>query len=251
VTLSADGKTLLFREEGEAGGPSYAVYLRKTDGSPAVRLGDGQSLALSPDGKWALSSRGDNQTDLFLLPTGAGEPKQLEGRGIIHGAACWFPDGTRILFSGTESNHGVRLYVQDVTTSKIEAISPEGTNGISFALSPDGRLAAAVGPDGKGYFFPVASGEPRPIPGLQVGEAPVAWSADGRALYIYRGGELPAKVYRLDIASGKRTLWRQLMPPDPAGVEYVGPILPSPDGTAYAYGYRRLLSDLYLVEGLK
>jgi hypothetical protein len=108
-----------------------------------------------------------------------------------------------------------------------------------------------VGPDGKGYFFPVASGEPRPIPGLQVGEAPVAWSADGRALYIYRGGELPAKVYRLDIASGKRTLWRQLMPPDPAGVEYVGPILPSPDGTAYAYGYRRLLSDLYLVEGLK
>jgi dipeptidyl aminopeptidase/acylaminoacyl peptidase len=251
VTLSADGKTLLFREEGEAGGPSYAVYLRKTDGSPAVRLGDGQSLALSPDGKWALSSRGDNQTDLFLLPTGAGEPKQLEGRGIIHGAACWFPDGTRILFSGTESNHGVRLYVQDVTTSKIEAISPEGTNGISFALSPDGRLAAAVGPDGKGYFFPVASGEPKPIPGLQAGEAPVAWSADGRALYIYRGGELPAKVYRLDIASGKRTLWRQLMPPDPAGVEYVGPILPSPDGTAYAYGYRRLLSDLYLVEGLK
>jgi len=92
VTLSADGKTLLFREEGEAGGPSYAVYLRKTDGSPAVRLGDGQSLALSPDGKWALSSRGDNQTDLFLLPTGPGEPKPLDGHGIIHSHACWFPD---------------------------------------------------------------------------------------------------------------------------------------------------------------
>jgi len=250
VTLSADGKTLLFREEGEAGGPSYAVYLRKTDGSPAVRLGDGQSLALSPDGKWALSSRGDNQTDLFLLPTGAGEPKQLDGHGIIHGAASWFPDGTRILFSGTESNHGVRLYVQDITTNKIEAVSPEGTNGISFALSPDGRLAAAVGPDGKGYFFPVTSGEPKLIAGLLPGEVPVAWSADGH-LYVYRGGELPAKVYRLDIASGSRTLWKQLMPPDPAGVEYVGPILPAPGGTAYAYGYRRLLSDLYLVEGLK
>ena len=251
VTLSPDGKTLLFREEGEAGGPSYAVYLRKTDGSPAVRLGDGQSLALSPDGKWALSSRGDNQTDLFLLPTGAGEPKQLDGHGIIHSAAHWFPDGTRILFSGTESNHGVRLYVQDIATNKIEAISPEGTNGLSFALSPDGRLVAAVGPDGKGYLFPVASGEPKLIPGLLAGEAPVAWSADGRSLYIYRGGELPAKIYRLDIISGSRTLWKQLMPPDPAGVEYVGPILPAPDGTAYAYGYRRLLSDLYLVEGLK
>jgi eukaryotic-like serine/threonine-protein kinase len=251
VTLSDDGKMLLFREEGEAGGPSYAVYLRKTDGSPAVRLGDGQSLALSPDGKWALSSRGDNQTDLFLLPTGPGEPKQLDGHGIIHSAARWFPDGTRILFSGTETNHGVRLYIQDVATNKIDAISPEGTNGLSFAMSPDGRFVAAVGPDEKGYLFPVPSGEAKPIPGLLPGEAPVGWSADGRSLYIYRGGELPAKIYRLEIASGNRTLWKQLMPPDPAGVEYVGPILPSPDGTAYAYGYRRLLSDLYLVEGLK
>ena len=125
------------------------------------------------------------------------------------------------------------------------------TNALSFALSPDGRFAAAVGPDQKGYLFPVASGEPKQIPGLLPGEVPVAWSADGRSIYIYRGGELPAKVYRLEIASGSRTLWKQLMPPDPAGVEYVGPILPAPDGTAYAYGYRRLLSDLYLVEGLK
>ena len=251
VTLSPDGKTLLFREEGEAGGPSYAIYLRKTDSSPAVRLGDGQSLALSPDGKWALSSRGDNQTDLFLLPTGAGEPKPLEGHGIIHSAACWFPDGARILFSGTESNHGARLYVQDIASNKSEAISPEGTNALSFALSPDGRLVAGVGPDEKGYFFPVASGEPKPIPGLQAGEAPVGWTTDGGSLYVYRGGELPAKVYLLEIASGRRTLWKQLMPPDPAGVEYVGPVLPTPGGKAYAYGYRRLLSDLYLVEGLK
>jgi Tol biopolymer transport system component/predicted Ser/Thr protein kinase len=251
VTLAPDGKTLLFREEGEAGGPSYAVYLRKTDGSPAVRLGDGQSLALSPDGKWALSSRGDNQTDLFLLPTGPGEPKPLDGHGIIHSHACWFPSGDRILLSGTESNHGVRLYVQNIASNKIEAISPEGTNGLSFALSPDGRLVAAVGPDGKGYFFPVASGESKPIPGLLAGEVPVAWSADGRSLYIYRGGELPAKVYLLEVATGRRTLWKQLMPPDPAGVEYIGPVLPAPDGKAYAYGYRRLLSDLYLVEGLK
>ncbi len=251
VTLSSDGKTLLFREEGEAGGLSYAVYLRKTDGSPAVRLGDGASLALSPDGKWALSSRGDNQSDLFLLPTGPGEPKPLAGHGIVHSAATWFPDGSRILFSGTEANHGVRLYVQDIATNKVATISPEGTNGLSFALSPDGQLAAAVGPDGKGYFFPIGAGEPKIIPGLLAGEAPVAWSADGRSLYVYRSGELPAQVYLLEIATGRRTLWKQLMPPDPAGVEYVGPVLPAPDGKAYAYGYRRLLSDLYLVEGLK
>jgi len=51
--------------------------------------------------------------------------------------------------------------------------------------------------------------------------------------------------------TGQRTLWKQLMPPDPAGVEYVGPILPTPDGKAYVYGYRRMLSDLYVVDGLK
>ena len=79
----------------------------------------------------------------------------------------------------------------------------------------------------------------------------MAWSADGRSLIVYRGGELPAQVYRLEIATGHRTLWKQTMPPDPAGVEYVGPVLPSSNDNAYAYGYRRLLSDLYLVEGLR
>jgi serine/threonine protein kinase/Tol biopolymer transport system component len=251
VTLSTDGKTLLFREEGEAGGPSYAVYVRKTDGSPAVRLGDGQSLALSPDGKWALSCRGDKETDLFLLPTGPGEPRPLEGHDIIHSAATFFPDGKRVLLAGTEPNHGLRLYVQDIDADKVEAVTPEGTNGFSFALSPDGRSIAAVGPDDKAYLFPVPSGDPVPIKGLQPGEVPVAWTADGRSLYVYRGGELPAKVYRLELATGNRVLWKQLMPPDPAGVEFVGPVLPTPDGKSYVYGYRRLLSDLYLVEGLQ
>src|SRR5580692_397717 len=251
VTLSADGQTLQIKKEGEAGGPTYAVYLRKTDGSAAVRLGDGLSLALSPDGKWALSSRGDNQADLFLLPTGPGEPKPLKGHDIVHGAACWFADGKRILISGTEANHGSRLYVQDIDSDKIEAVTPEGTNGLSFALSPDGHTVAAIGPDEKGYFFPIPAGEARPIPGLEAGEVPVKWTPDGRSLYVYRGGDLPSKVFRLEIATGKRTLWKELMPPDPSGVEFVGPVLPTPDGTSYVYGYRRLLSDLYLVEGLQ
>jgi serine/threonine protein kinase/Tol biopolymer transport system component len=251
VTLSADGQSLLFREEGEAGGPTYAVYLRKTDGSPAVRLGDGLSLALSPDGKWALSSRGDNQADLFLLPTGPGDPKPLPGHNIVHGSACWFADGKRILVSGTEANRGTRLYVQDIEDDKIQPVTPEGTNGLSFALSPDGRQVAAIGPDEKGYLFPIPSGDPQPIKGLEAGEVPVAWTADGHSLFVYRGGDLPSKVYRLDIASGNRSLWKELMPPDPSGVEFVGPVLPTPDGKSYVYGYRRLLSDLYLVEGLQ
>ena len=77
------------------------------------------------------------------------------------------------------------------------------------------------------------------------------WSADGKSLYIYRPGEFPAKVNRLDLATGKRTPWRSLAPADPAGVSQIGPIIMTPDASSYIYGYHRTLSDLYLVVGLK
>ena len=79
----------------------------------------------------------------------------------------------------------------------------------------------------------------------------MAWAADGRSLYIYRSGELPAQVQRLDLASGQKQLWKQLMPADDAGVTDIGPILITPDTKTYVYEYGRTLSDLYLVDGLK
>ncbi|MFZ1916957.1 MAG: protein kinase [Terriglobales bacterium] len=252
--ISPDGRNLLFREEGEAGGQSYAVYLRKTDGSPAVRLGDGASLALSPDGKWALCTRPDSLADLFLLPTKAGESKALPRSTVSQfntGRAAWLPDGKRILLSGNEAGHGARLYVLDLEDGKPQPITPEGIDVLTFSLSPDGRAVAAVGPDSKGYFYPIPTGEPRPIKGFNDGEVPVGWTANSSSLYVYRPSDLPAEVYQLNIDTGVRTLWKKLMPPDPAGVEYVGPILPTPDGKAYVYGYRRMLSDLYVVDGLK
>ncbi len=250
-SLSADGKTLLFREEGEAGGESYAAYIRKTDGSPAIRLGDGASLALSPDGKWALCTRADHPTELFLLPTGPGEAKSLGSGPINHSAATWLPDGTKFLSSGAEEGKGARLYVQDVQGGKPQPVTPEGVNALSFALSQDGKTVAVTTAEGRGYLYPIGAGTSRPIPGMEPGEVPIKWGTEDNALFIYRPGELPAKIYRLDLNTGQRKLWHELMPPDPAGVEYVGPILPTPDGEAYVYGYRRLLSDLYLVEGLK
>jgi len=251
VGLSSDGKQMLFFEAGEGGGLSYAAYLRKTDGSPAVRLGDGQALALSPDEKWALATRNDDPTQLFLLPTRAGEIQPLAHENASHVAARWFPDGKRFVFSGTEPGHGARLYLQEAAGGKARAITPEGVNALAFAVSPDGRLVAAVGPEGKGYLYPVSGGEPKPIAGFEVGEEPISWSQDGRSLYVDRPGEMPVRVQRLELPSGQRTLWKQLMPSDPAGVEFIGPVVLTPDSKAYVYGVRQLLSDLYLVEGLK
>ena len=257
--LSADGKTLLFDEEGgggalsysKSGGLSYAVYIRKTDGSPAVLLGEGGARALSPDGKSVVAVTQDSPTQLKLLTTGAGEPKELTNDNVNRGFAHWFPDGKRILFSGNEPGKGVRLYVYELASGKSQAITPEGVNGTRFVISPDSQWVAGIGPDQNGYLYPVGGGEPRMINGLIPGEQPITFSSDGRSLYLYQPGELPAKVDRLDLQTGKRTPWKQLMPSDPAGVENIGPILLTPDAKNCVYGYHRMLADLYLVEGLK
>jgi eukaryotic-like serine/threonine-protein kinase len=257
--ISADGKTLLFDEEGgggalaysKSGGFSYAVYVRKTDGSPAVLLGEGGAVALSPDGKSVVAQTLDSPSQLRLLTTGAGEAQALTRDTINYSWAHWFPDGKRLLVTGNETGKGVRLYVFDVASGQVHPISPEGVNGTSFFVSPDSQWVAGIGPEQHGYLYPVNGGDPRPIKGLNPGEQPITWSADGRSLYIYQPGELPARVDRLDLQTGQRTLWKQLMPSDPAGVETIGPILMTPDASTCVFGYHRMLSDLYLVEGLK
>jgi dipeptidyl aminopeptidase/acylaminoacyl peptidase len=257
--LSADGKTLLFDEEGVGGGVqfgkgqelTYAIYMRGVDGSAAIRLGEGAAAALSPDQQWVIAQTPGIPAQFRLLPTGAGEPKALTNDAINHDTARWLPDGKQFVFAGNEPAHGVRLYLQAVSGGKPQAIAPEGVNGTNFAVSPDGRLVAGIGPDGKGYLYPIHGGEPISISGLLPAEQPIGWTQDSKSLYIYRLGEVPAKVYRLDPATGQRTAWKELMPADPAGVATIGPILITPDGKTYVYGFHRTLADLYLVEGLK
>ncbi|MGC2152952.1 MAG: protein kinase, partial [Terriglobales bacterium] len=257
--LSADGKMLLFDEEGgggsldysKSGGLSYAVYLRKTDGSPAVLLGPGGAVALSPDGKSAIAQTQDSPSQLRLLPTGAGEARALTNDNISHSWAHWFPDGKRILFAGNEPGQGVKLFVYDLASGKSQAISQEGVNGATFVISPDGQWVAGIGPDQKGYLYPVGGGNPVLIPGFNAAEEPIIWSDDNSSIYVYQPGELPASVYRVDVHTGKRTLWKQLMPSDPAGVETIGPIIMTSDAKMCVFGYHRMLADLYLVEGLK
>ncbi len=99
-------------------------------------------------------------------------------------------------------------------------------------------------PTKKDIYIPSAGGDPRLITGLNQGEQPITWSGDGQSLYIYQPGELPARVYRLDVKSGTRTLWKELMPSDPAGVENIGPIYMTPDAKTCVFGYHRMLADL-------
>jgi len=186
-----------------------------------------------------------------LLPTGAGEPRDITKDNVNHGWARWFPDGKRILFAADEPDKGVRFYVYDLASGKSQAISQEGVKRHRLCHLP--RLAAGRRdwPRSERLSVPVGGGDPRLIPGLNQSEQPITWSSDGQSLYIYQPGELPARVYRLDMKSGQRTLWKELMPSDPAGVENIGPIYMTPDAKTCVFGYHRNLADLYLVEGMK
>jgi hypothetical protein len=139
----------------------------------------------------------------------------------------------------------------DVESGASKPMTPEGVDATSFVISPDSSMVATTDADRNGFLYPVSGGTPKPISGFRNGERVITFSSDGTALYVYHPGELPARVDRLDLHTGKRTLWRELMPSDPAGVETIGPILMTPDTKTCVYGYQRTLSDLYLVDGLK
>src|SRR5579863_283086 len=249
--LSLDGKKLLFTESGEAGGENYSSYLRGTDGSPAIRLGDGTSFALSPDQRWVLSGLPKPPVQFTLLPTGAGESKQLTHDQINRLDAHWFPDGKRMMVSADEAGKGVRLYVQDMNGAPAKAITAEGVNASLFTISPDGKQVALVAPDQKPSILSLESGEVHPIAGLEVGEAPITWTSDGRSLFVYRLGEVPATVNKVEVSTGHKQMWKQLVPLDVSGVTDISSVLITPDGNNYVYEYGRTLSDLYLVNDLK
>jgi serine/threonine protein kinase/Tol biopolymer transport system component len=255
--ISSDGKSLLFYDWSPAVGGVRFVYLRKMDGSnDPIRLGQGKALALSPDGKWALAVQEGSQPQLVLMPTGPGQQRLLP-RGDIseYHYATWFPDGQQILFTALEPGHGLRSYVQDISGGPANPVTEEGV--IALLVSPDGKRLVAWapdgGPDGRYYLSPRDGAESIPIPGLEVGEVPIRWSADGRALYVRGSGALKINIYRIDLSSGRRELRKEIVPDQVGFILLVEPegIQITPDGKSYVYTYWTAFRDLFLAEGLK
>ncbi len=253
VDLTADGTAVLFDETGEGGGSGYAVYLRTTDGSAAVRLGDGHALALSPDGKWALATPHRTPAELVLLPTGAGEPRRIPTGNFANILrAAWSPGDESLIVAANEPGRGTRLYVQSVEGRNVRAFTPEGT-GSAWAVTPDGARVAAGDAGGRLMLYEVAGGvEPSPIPGTEPGDVPVRFTPDGRALYVLvRGEGARAEIHRVDVTTGDREPWKEIQPDDPIGVFGVPRVFLSADGQSYVYSFVRLLDELFLVDGLR
>jgi DNA-binding winged helix-turn-helix (wHTH) protein/Tol biopolymer transport system component len=247
--LSADGSNVLITVEGEAAGRNYEVYLRKTDGSPPVPLGEGYGSAISPDGKWVLAvtpfgTASNPAAQFVLLPVGPGEVKEVTHDAIAHLTGRFFVDGKRIVFKGSEPGHAARSWIQDLAGGAPKAVTPEGVSGI--LLSPDEQFIAATDTESRVWIEPLGGAQAAEVKGIDRGEFPVSWSSDGKSLFIARTEHLPVKIYRLEIASGKRELVQELSPRDPAGVfPDICMVYATPDGKAFVYSYFRLQSDLY------
>jgi Tol biopolymer transport system component len=248
--ITADGSRILFDETGLGGGTLGSVYVRGTDGSPAIRLGDGSAYNLSPDGAWALAGVGLGRSRLELVPCGAGEPRTIPTGDLDVDHVSWFPDGRSLCCLASEPGRARRLYKIDIASGKREPFSEEGITYYDSLVSPDGRFALAHAPGRRLTIYPVDGGASRPLEGAFEFERPVAWSAKGEAIYVFSRGELPAKVWRIELGTGARTLFREISPLDATGVEGIANARMTPDGRALAYSYYQRMSRMYTVEGL-
>jgi eukaryotic-like serine/threonine-protein kinase len=249
--ISSDGRTLLYYEAGEGGGPNYTSYLQTMDGSPPLKLGEGSCTGISRDGAWVVCFAPQQPSPLVLIPTRAGTSRNLPKDQLTHTFASWLPDGQRLLLTASEPGHAIRIYVQGLDGQPAHPISPEGISNLFPRVSPDGKWVAANNYLDKIFVFPVDGGNPSEVSGIQEGEGVAGWSLDSRSIYVSNSEELPVNIYRVELASGKRELPMTLSPPDPTGVNNFGPIILAPDAKSYVYGLDRRLCNLYVVTGLE
>jgi eukaryotic-like serine/threonine-protein kinase len=250
--ISRDGQSVLFEDASEAAGTHYALGIRKLDGTPPVQLGEGSGGGLSPDGKWAISVLTGSPQRVTLVPVGPGQPRTIAIPGleqISNGNVHFLADGKRITLNANEPGHGARTYLVDLEGGKPVPITPEGmTSGL---ISPDGQYIVRPNDAAGVAVYPTAGGTPHLVPDLKPVFVPMQWSGDNSSVYGYLPGQISTKVYKVNLASGQKTLIQELQPETTVGVVRIAPVVMSRDGSRFAYSYSQVSSVLYLISGLR
>jgi hypothetical protein len=251
--LSADGKKAVLVESGEGGGEGYSVYLKPTDGGPAVRLGEGSGGQLSPDEKWVASVLITGPPRLALWPTGVGQARFIEPTGLASiNALEWMPDGRALLLLGNRPGEGLRIWRQPIEGGAPVPLTPEGLFEMRgrMPVSPDARLVATVGADRAVALYPLDGGPPRALPGLE-GMAPFTFSSDGAALLLGYGRDRRFELRRYELATGKLETLRTiedataLVGDGSAAVFHL-----TPDGKTFCLSYTSNPATLFVASGL-
>jgi Tol biopolymer transport system component len=249
--ISADGRQAVLEEQGTGSQPGYDVYMRPTDGSPPVHLGGGVGLDLSPDGKWVLARLAAQvPSPLVLIPLGPGEAKQITHDSIDHSDdARFLPDGNTIVFTGAEPGRKPRIYIQVIGFNTARPISPEGVRGATSTA--DGKFVFGFSDQVLLYSVDGQSA-PREVPGIHPDERIAGVMSDGHTILVEQVVRNTAlNIFRVELASGRRELFKKIGPSDLAGVFMFPDSWFTPDGKCYAYSYSRILSQLYIVDGLR
>jgi Tol biopolymer transport system component len=250
VALSADGKQLLFHEGGKGGGPVGTIFLRNTDGPSAVRLGEGYAISLSPDQKWVLAFQETNPGRALLIPTGAGEVKDVNPAGVEAPTAQGFAaDSRHLVVIANELGHQPRTYLYDPDSKQLQPLTPEGVRG---RVTPDGKFLGVRVGNNAPQLIPLGSQAPvQEIKGLDDKDVPLQTTGDGKSMFVAHGlGGLTAEIYRVDLVTGRRQLIKTLTMHDPSGGYGITKVVTTPDGRYFAYNTLRQLSELYLLQGV-
>lgn len=255
--ITDDGKMVSIADWGQAAGTSALAFVRKTDGSPAVKLGAWDEPVLSPDGTSVLAVEGATvgTGKPSVVPIGVGEIQKFDVDAIQNVQSMgWMPDG-KSFYYGADDGHGFRMYVQDLAGGPPRAVTPLITVKSYYfethLVSPDGKFLFARDASGKAKLYPLAGGAAQDVVGLMPDDVWITWAKDVKEAYVFHDEKTSATIYRLDVTSGKRQVVSKLAPADTAGVTSISDVLYTPDGKAYAYSDTQELSELFMATGVK
>jgi Tol biopolymer transport system component len=190
-----------------------------------------------------------NPSKIVLLPTGVGETRQLTDDSIDHFGVSWLPDDKSIIYGAAEPGHARRSYLLDLETAKSLPITREDT--IGFLVTPDGKSLIAVDNQRQRWIYPIAGGEPQKFSPNVAPDEGVRLFLPGQKSVLAMKYDVPVKITRVELATGRRDPWLEIVPADPAGVQSIPDVRFTPDGKSYAYSLVRYSSDLYVVDGLR
>jgi hypothetical protein len=174
---------------------------------------------------------------------------------VVPAWAEWYPSGRKILVAGALPGEEVHLWSVESAGGEPRPVSAQAVAlryGGGIRISPDERSIAAIAADDRVTIFVAGSPEKgAAVPGLEPGFIPLRWSPDGASLYVCRYGEVPSRVLRVEVATGRREAIADLAPPDATGVIGIPSVELSDDGKTRVFSYARSLAELYLVTGLR
>ncbi|MGK2858296.1 MAG: protein kinase domain-containing protein [Thermoanaerobaculia bacterium] len=247
--FSTDGGTMLFSESSSFTGSQYAVCIRSPIDSAVVKLGPGGAWDLSPDGKWALAMLFDSGR-LVAYPTGAGEMQEIHSDAIDdYQDARWVPDGKRLLLCGGKNDKPARWFVQPFAGGAAKPVTPEGVAGPAI-VSPSGTRVGVRDNAGHLLIFPVEGGAPTVVKGVTPEDNTIKWTADEKAILVFRRNQLPAVVERVELDTGARSKLLTIDPADRSGLLVISDI-ELLDQERYGYDVVRNQNRLFTMTGLR